>query len=340
MRKSSFFILPAIGALALAAGCSSSGGGGGGGGQTDGGALVDGGGGGKADIGPLPDGAPKPKALDCTGTTCRDFVFDRIRIPKSTETKKLAFDLDCDGDRDNRLGDVLSLMSTFGSKGGAQASIDEQINQGKLILLMKMAAASLTSGKAAAQLWIGEQATCCKSPKDAKACAAEAKKTCFGGSFSFKKSPKSPSDLLFGGAIKAGVATFGPSSFQLTIPLSSAGTVSLPLERVFLGGKLSADGKAITEGRLGGAITTKDFEGTVLPAVAKLLTDLSKKNAAVKTFLKDQLKDDGKVTADELKKHPLIKTFLSPDIDLDRDGTNDAYSIGVGWSAVSAKIAK
>lgn len=325
-----FGLALAIGAVAVGgSGCSDSGNN-----PADGGVNKDGSG--------TKDSGTKPPPLTCSGN-CKDMVMSKLLLPANpTQAQQYGIDFDNNGSPDNALGAILSALTTVSKDLQLQPSVDAALDKGETIILLRLQASDWSNDPAAAaQAWVGDKATCCPTDAtDPVKCAAESKTTCYKGDFEFAVKSDSPKDATFNGKITGGALQFGPSSLQLALPLTSAGTISLNLQAAQIKGKLS--GNDITDGVLAGAISKNDLDNSVLPAVANLLNQtLNDPNGTAQT--KQQIKDlfdknkDNQITVDEVKSNDLITTFLAGDVDIDNDGTPE-LSLGVGFSTVGAKI--
>src|SRR5687768_8259163 len=87
-----------------------------------------------------------------------NYVIDSITLPNnSTEAQDLGLDLDQDGDVDNQLGGVISLLSSNG------ADINEEVrtavDEGAIIHLADLQATALSdAANAALYIWVGDNA--------------------------------------------------------------------------------------------------------------------------------------------------------------------------------------
>jgi hypothetical protein len=116
-----------------------------------------------------------------------------------------------------------------------------------------------------------------------------------------------------------------------------------------IGVRLEADFSAAgcVNGKLGGGATAEEFEGSFLPAIAEGFNQIIKTNTTAATPLLQAFDSDkdGLITAQELEKNPVLMIAVSPDLDLldssgkfnpGQDGTNDSYSMGLGFTCVPA----
>jgi hypothetical protein len=105
--------------------------------------------------------------------------------------------------------------------------------------------------------------------------------------------------------------------------------------------------KGCTNGKLGGGVTVDEFRGKLLPAMADGLNKITKTNNAMASTILQAFDSDqnGTITVQELENNPLLMIAISPDLDLldasgkfnpGQDGVKDAYSVGLGFTCVSA----
>ena len=124
-----------------------------------------------------------------------------------------------------------------------------------------------------------------------------------------------------------------------------------PIEVNLIGVRLEADtsAKGCSNGKLGGGMTVDDFRGNLLPAIASgfnqiITTNQDAANALLPIFDADH---DGVIVTQELENNPLLMIAVSPDLDLldasgkfspGQDGVKDSYSVGLGFTCVSASF--
>jgi len=272
---------------------------------------------------------------------CRDLVVSRLVLPTSATAGSLGVDYDADGKIDNALGTILSALATVSPTSDTQQQLDEAVYSGDALMLIRVQAASFVdAAQAVAQVWRGEDQTCCANPDDLAQCKTEAFADCFSGSHLFKPHATAPSTTVLGGGITGGTFRFGPAPLTLTLKLAGVGTLDLALQSVFLTGKLSAN--AISDGVIAGVLSKSEIDSKLVPTVAGMLNDtLSDPTASQST--RDTIRNlfdanlDGKVDLAEVQNNSLIKMVLAGDVDVDHDGSPE-LSLGLGFEAVTAVI--
>lgn len=284
--------------------------------------------GGPADGGPT-DGGPAAR---------RTYVIDSLSQPQTSgEAAEVGVDLDGDGTVDNQLGQALaSLMAATG--GDARGDLDEVVARGEVLLLIEARSASFSGdGLAEGRVLLGESPSPmpCATPEDL-VCGAH-----LSGAGTF--GVITPAGPLTEGTLASGRLAFGPGDAWIAVSLLGE-TALVPIAWAQVRARLGAE--ELDQGILAGAITDDDVDTAVLPALhagaaAIVARDCdggpcpsgSEGEAMLGLFDTD---DDGDITLEEVRANGLLASLLAPDLDLDGDGTNDALSIGVGFTAVGA----
>jgi hypothetical protein len=338
--KSPLFILLACGALSLAA-C-------GGGGDDDDTAGDQGSNtddGSSSDDGASDDGGAMTVNPDGVDNT---YVIDSVVVPaNANEAQDVALDIDGNGTKDNKLGGLLGSLSSF--VGDIQGLVAEQVAKGGIILLANVKATDLTAASGVGlYVYLGANPNPepCATPDDTE-CGLHLQ-----GDGSFDIDDNSPTDAVVVGSTAGGKFTGGPGSVTIQLSLSElADPLSLTLSSAKAEMSVSADG--LTGGILGGALTIDSINNDLLPAVATVIAGIladeecgttapcCPPGSAGETIL--QVLDEGGVangdcviTPEELATNAFVSSTLgNPDVDLDADGTKDAVSLGIGFSAVT-----
>lgn len=299
---------------------------------------------GAKDKGVRPDSVPAPSKLTCSGD-CKDFVMSRLIFPDAQTASQIGVDYNDDDTVDNALGSILGALSGVTSSLDLQKSVDEAMNEGSTIMLLRVQAKDFTNATtAASQAWVGLDDKCCTSTSDAKKCATEAKATCFSGSHTFYPDKQaSDAKAIFGGYINGGQFEFGSmgSTMSLSLPITGQ-ALNLNLKGVFIKGTVNSAGTSISKGILAGVVTKSDLDTELLPNIVKMLNETledPKTEESTKKTILSMFDDnnDKKISNSEVTENALIKTFLSGDVDIDGDKKME-LSLGVEFEAVSATI--
>jgi hypothetical protein len=299
--------------------------------------------------------------VDPNGTNTQ-FVVDKILMP-TTAAQANMFGLNLDGDEqgrpDNALGQILSTLA--GQAGGSfnlQDAIDEQVNQGDIILLANVQATALTTAAGVGtSIFLGSNpstAPCLNA--DDVVCGLH-----LDGMTTFDIDAASPSqaDSTLVGQIVGGRLTGGPGSVTIELSLVQGGEALVAnLVGARVEGAITADD--MTGGKLGGAITEQALNDDILPALHMILgttiaedctgtADPCCEDGSTGQLLIDLFDEsdpqDCVVTLEELKNNSLISSLLAPDVDLfdgdpsankfdpRKDGVKDSLSLGIGFTA-------
>jgi hypothetical protein len=290
------------------------------------------------------------------------YVVDRVLLPtQAGDGTKYGLDLDGDGNVDNALGSILSALSSAASGNlNLQSSIDDSVNEGKLILLTNLKATALDAATGVAlEVYVADTTNVmpapCTDPTMIATCGQHLK-----GTGKFAIASTSPMNAQVVGKILGGQFTGGPGNITVAITLSS--TVGTPIQLNLIGARAKIPGISATglgsdasPGVLAGGITQNDLNTQVIPAVATTVSAQvtrdcdptmkatlppcgckSGSTGATVISLFDKSPADCMITVDEIKNNSLIQTLLEPDVMLD-DGTGTkvpCLSVGVGVTAV------
>jgi hypothetical protein len=291
--------------------------------------------------------------------TAHTYVVNQVILPtKSGEGAKYGLDLDGDNNVDNALGSILSALSSAAGSGSLnlQSSIDDAVQQGKILLLANIKATALDMASGVAlQVYIGDINTpvpaACTDPANPTAATCGKYLTAGAGTFTLKGDAPTNNQVV--GKIIGSEFNGGPGNLTIQITLSATAGAPITLTLVGAHAKLrgiTADalGTAASTGIIAGGVTQSDLDNTVLPAVHDTIaaqitrdcTDLTHPTAcgcksgstgATVISLFDKNPVNCEVTLDEIKNNDLIKTLLAPDITI--NGT-PALSVGVGVTGV------
>lgn len=261
------------------------------------------------------------------------YVTNKLLIPTSKEeAQKFALNLDGDSQQhpDNMFGDFLSLLRSAAPGLEVQATLDQVINDGQLVTLHLITADdALTDPSVSWSIFQGQKAQ--SAPK-------------FDGADKFIIDPAAPVTEPIVGSLTNGHFSGGPGVARIQMFLMGQ-QVDVDLIGVRIESDLSASGCA--NGIIGGGLTDQEFRSVLLPKVADGLNQISKSdkdaaNALMQAFDSDK---NGTITTQELESNTILKIILSPDLDLldadgkfnpGQDGVKDTYSMGLGFTCVSA----
>ena len=275
--------------------------------------------------------------LDCSGG-CRDYVLDSVQVP-TTSGDAQKYSLLFKGRRFNAMGNILSLLAQQASQGFSECN-PWLVSQGKNIKLMRMQLPGLFGMGARAQLWIGEQRSCCPSAVTATECKKDAATGCFSGSAQLRPRSSAKPGTFVSGTLDGKQLFLDRGRAVLPMSFDCTTIAMIPLVSVRITGQVS--GGKITHGVLAGTIHKTHVHSLVMPGLARRL-DLDLKGKETDKQTKEQISimfdtdGDGTVEAGEVAGSALLRHFLAGDVDADGDGTCD-LSVGVGFTAVSAKI--
>ncbi len=331
-------------------------------------AIGCGSGSGQVDAGP-PDAADAVPAFDGPASGADHlYVIDEVLLPVTlNQAAQYALNIDWDLQNlwDNRLGEVLSTLSSFAGLS-LQEPMDVRLARGQVIHLLDLQATALTDATGAG-LWSMVGADPVPAP-----CDGPSDTTCgnhLDGSGSFAVAPPDATTSIVPGGLSGGHFSGGPGRVVFELPaVVSYGSVVVEL----VGARVEVDTSdaALVNGRLGGAVTADDLENVLLPAMqqainARIAADCtltcgpecgcgctSGSEGATLIDLFDVLPEGGigldgdcDVTLYEVVNNDLIGSMMVPDLDLfddqgdfapDQDGVDDAWSLGIHFTAVPA----
>ena len=280
-----------------------------------------------------------------------DFIVSEMYLPTSAlEAGQNGVDIDGDGNIDNRLGSIIALLVSQGFDGDLNASLNQEIIDGSLLLATRVRENDPTDGDVAVQIFQAEifDSTPLLMGDDDVLIAAD-----------------TPQDLFLCGQWDGGPELqTDPSDVTIAFPLPSIGLLEVTLtaaqirtvtdsdseffgdsevtangmSNVMIGGGLSRDeiyGPGGLIEFLGGFIQGMIDEGG---STADTILNLFDGNCVAmddipgcETIVAEEgtcLKDDI-IHVDELKCSALLSSALAPDVDIDGDGENDLVSLGL-----------
>lgn len=275
---------------------------------------------------------PTIQATPATGAKYY-FVTNKLLLPTTQEqTQEFALNIDADSQNqsDNKFGELLTLLTSASQGFELQATLDQAINSGQLISLHVVKTNDLVNDPNVLwSIFLGQ------STQSAPA---------FNGSDQLTLDSAMPVNSPIVGTLTNGHFVGGPGMTHIQMMLLGQ-IVDVDLIGVHLESDLSTSG--CTNGKIGGGITSEDFRGNLLPAIAAGITQIVAADQTAATVLLPIFDGDGNgtITSEELEKNPLLMLAISPDLDLldgsgnfnpGQDGVKDSYSAGLGFTCVPA----
>jgi hypothetical protein len=301
---------------------------------------------------------PNPPATD------HGFVVDSLLVPSTAAEAVDTYGLDIDGkendtDRgiDNALGRTfVTLSETVDIRAAVSAGVDV----GSIILLVNVRGSDLAATE---RVGVGVYLGANPVPV---ACESDTDETCrkhLDGAGSFELAAGTPTDTVLTGSLADGGFSMSaedePGQIALAFPALDGGA---PVVVDLVGARISIQSvseSGLASGILGGAVPADDFEQIILPSfhaglAAQVAADCTGTPGACCTpdsggegilqFF-DPISTDCMVSFDEFRNNFFLSLLLNPDVDLfdadgnfnpNSDGVNDALSLGLGFSAVTA----
>jgi len=284
-------------------------------------------------------GGPTPEAWSYPE---HQFVMSWLKLPLSAaEANQYGFDLDGNGSIDNQLGIIFVALKDQMGETTPQSAVEDAMKQGKIIVLLDVYAQPDMQTAPAANLWellgVPADPPIPDGPQPGDTFVVDAA----GG----------PAAACLGGSIDVGRGTFGgdDGTFLVHLPLGKGGNVTLPLHAVRIEFTASADGLALEDGRLGGAVRKDDLDSTVVPDLADLLNQemhakcspdgsgvcVCESGSGGKS-IQGMFDDNGDcdISVAEVQENGLVKPFLEGDVTF-ADGS-PGLSLGVAFRAIDA----
>ncbi|HEY1535795.1 MAG TPA: hypothetical protein VGF76_17365 [Polyangiaceae bacterium] len=267
-----------------------------------------------------------------------DYVSNEQTLPLMKS--QFAVDLDGDGNADNAYGKLNGALEAQGVDLQGASDTESAAGRGLQLLALTVLNSNLVTS-------IGASSTLSRAVAQA---APD-----FGGTGSFRADGAAPSTSLLGailnGQFRSVPIAQGSPPQRLLLRLEFGGPVDVPVEVYALSFQVAESGLSV--GQLNGAIIASDMDMYVPPALAASLNQACtaqpdgtacKMNLSLFDANKDMT-----ISADEVRTNALLKSVLAPDVKLlDTDGhyapdaaatAKDSFSVGIGFSAVRAKIA-
>ena len=286
-----------------------------------------------------------------------DYIMDELYIPtNATEARSIGVDIDGDGDIDNKLGQIMSLIP---ADEDPNVAIAENIAEGDIIILGRLvvdAGFPATDEAMAFQIFQGDTDS------------GDATEDNLTGTGSALIDPSADRSLHLCGTITGNYLEAGPS--QITITMSLAGiNLDITLDRAQAISEGTVDADGWEDVMIGGGISQDTMVTNLLPAIVDWLNgDIrDDPDGSVWEFVRDSVdcacdntiegceqvvNQEGEcvcwtppddpadpVSVTELMCNALLATALRPDVDIDGDQVPDLLSLGIRVSAISITIA-
>jgi len=248
-------------------------------------------------------------------------------------------DVDGDGDNDNALGSLLGQLSGFLGDTDINATLAESIDSGSIAL---------------GATWPGYSDTSTNIDFFQLQYVTEGDRSEFKADpDSFLPGSKTPRIQFKNAAITGGALVAGPSTFELSFPLSDTITLDLLADSARLKGGLSSDASGVTmvDGSLSGAVPLTSVIGALNAYVASdtcacvtggPLVDLSQGVGpqACNANIDASACPSGDTCGTIVGACAFVVPILAgqADIDLDGDGTKDAISLYIHLTATGTNI--
>jgi hypothetical protein len=269
-----------------------------------------------------------------------------MKLPANA-TDAAAFGADVDGDAtiDNQLGQILASFAATGAD--FTAASNDMIDRGEVVLLADLQTADLVNATRVGFTFFrgaSPSPAPCTDPLDS-ICRRH-----LTGSGTFTVFPGSGTATTVVGALSAGAFTTSqPGDLLLVLPI---GTTAVEFHPVLGRTKVTAVAAASLQGgTVAGAIPNAEFQSAFVPAFHSTIRETVLRDctstmapdcgcmadSAGKELLSVFDEDsDCSVSLAEFQTNSLTASVFAPDVDTNNDGTKDAVSFGIAFTAVSA----
>jgi hypothetical protein len=238
-----------------------------------------------------------------------------------------------------------------------QATVQTNVDNGAVVILADLQATDLVAASGVGlRVYQGADPNpaACTDPEDPATCGQHLQ-----GDASFSIASTSPDNAVVIGSNVGGRFNGGPGNMQLELPLSADAD---PVVFDLIGARMEAgvSDDALSDAKLGGAVSKDDILDEVVPAVVGVLASLiaadctgaapdccadgESTGAGILSYFDED--GDCAVSEEEIIGNSIVaSTLLNPDLDLldadgnfdpGADGVKDSLSLGVGFSAVTA----
>jgi len=283
-----------------------------------------------------------------------DFIVSEMFLPTtSAEAAENGVDIDGDGDIDNKLGTIISMLASYGLDSDLNASLNQEIIDGSLLLATRVRENDPADGDVAVQIFQAEifDAT-----------------PVFQGSDNVTIAADTPQDLFLCGQWDGGPdLETDPSEVTIAFPLPSIGLLEVTLSRAQIRTVTDSDNPhhdnsevtatSMTDVMIGGGLTQDEIYGTdgLIEFLATFIQDMVDEGGSTADTIADlfdggctvlpdipgcedvvagegecdDTADPPVITVTELKCNALLNSALGPDVDTDGDGEYDLLTLGL-----------
>jgi hypothetical protein len=288
-----------------------------------------------------------------TGTD-NDFLVDELYLPTSAQfASENGVDIDGDGDIDNRLGSIISLLASQGVGGDINGSINDDIAAGNLLLATRVKESGQGDGIVAVQIF---QAEIFDSTP------------IFDGDDTVLIPTSSPQNLFLCGEWDGGPdLETSPANVTIAFPLPEIGLLEVTLSAAQIRtvtdpdnpyyDDSSVDANGMTNVMIGGGLSKDEIYGPggLIEFLATFIQGMVDEGGSTADTIaqlfdgactvfddvpgcEDVVEGEGEcddtadppvITATELKCNSLLHSALAPDVDINGDGENDLVSLGL-----------
>ncbi len=273
----------------------------------------------------------------------RGYITNAFVVPATgTQAQELGRDLDGDGNRDNKLGEILASFSGQGFE--VATGTGEAIEVGEIVMLHSLRTFSLANTKNATwQVWYGAPTA---EPPD------------FSGAGVFLLPAQQPHSGKLAATIKDHKVKTAAGKIPLRLDFGGGPFVVKTFKSKVIA---TCSKSGCANGQIAGAVTDAEVHAKFFPEFAEALTALLAADCTIPVdavvceqgstgqavdFLYN-LNEDLVISLDELEANNVIQAVFSPDLDLFKangdpghNGVNDSFSLGVGFTTLKATLTR
>jgi hypothetical protein len=266
------------------------------------------------------------------------YVTNSFSFGSDASSATMGFDLNGDHQVDNQLGKIVSALTGMGFD--LPSAVSTSLTSGASVTLNSLRTTSLSNAKSASWLVLSGK------PKAHPGLTGH-------GKFAVDRSV--PSATKLSGRIKRGTFLGSGGTIPLRLGLIP-GEPPIALKVVDAHLQAHCTASACTQAKLGGAITEKQVNSTIMPGLADFLTATVAQtcSAASPTTCSTTAQTiislfdtnhDYVISTSEVKNNNIVGSLFLPDLDLFKanghrgtDGKADSLSLGLGFTAVKASF--